>query len=1400
MGTVTPELDRLAGSGDTRRLRRLRGYGAASLLGAAVGTAVLLAFATGSAEAAVSVTCSDTSNVLTVALSGTPASDTLAITTSGGDFAVSLDGSPVCGGQTFAVSTDPTVAVQESTTSPVSTTFSPGTSSGLTFVGAAGVFNFLDLSALTGGVTVHAGGSAGSTSPTTVSWSNTSDTFENVAGVIGSAAGNTAFVASTGAGWTFEGQGSGNTLDLSALPAGVIANEAAGVVQVGSSVLDSFTGISTVVGSAAGGTTFVPSSASNETFADVGVGATDTIDFSQVSTSPSVPLRVNVSGAPAGPLANDTASVGTVTYTFTTGGSRFKTFVGAPTGNTYFIAGSAAGYSFLGGPSVVTDTLDLSASSQGPTVNVASGVVSIAAATDTFTGISTFIGAAVGGNTFVAGNGNESFVDPSSFGPPATLDFSLLTSPLVVNLTGTTAHSTSPHTATAAGNVYSFASGYQRFTSIRGAAVGSTIVYADSTPAYSFTGLGGSNVLDMSAASNGVTVNLVNGTITTASGSDIVSGFTTFVGSTAGNNSFRAAPGVGATFTGIGAGNVLDLGALPAGPVVDMTTGVVQPTTGPADHFSGISVVVGSSAGATTFKPGASNETFADTGGGGAGDILDFTNVATSNGTPLVVNVSGGPFGPTTNNTATVGATTYSFTTGGSRFTTFVGASSGHTDFVAGAGGGYNFTGQASGNTLDLSAAPQGPTINLATGVAQIGATSDTITGITSVVGSAAGGTTYVAGPASGATFSDPAGAGPRSTLDLTDLPTDGSTPLKVNFTGNIAGGADGDSAVFGANVYNFATGASRFTTVHGATNGNTTIYVGATTGMTFDGTGSGNALDFSAIGSPLTIDVTSGQAQTAAVTDTFSGFQQLVGSSSGNTHFVAGSQGGFRFLGQGAGNLLDFTPAADSAVIDVTAVPATAQLGASATDVFNGITGFVGPPVGGSTFDAGSVAGFSFTGQGTGNIANFSADTHALAAQLSADAMKVAPNALTPNSVDTLADVNTVVGTSGDDSFAQTVTGNFDLSGGGGADTLDLTSAGPSTVTENPGTVGCTGNTLDATATGTNRTDNFHCVAHVLFDGPPPNPIATTATAVQGGGVTVGWLDPADNGGSAITGYDAYCSTSPTPTATGTPSGTITGATATSMTVGGLTSGARYNCVVTAINSNGQSPASAPVGATTDGIAPTVSTRAPAAPFQLGPHATTTYSATDANGIASYDVGYRFARWNGPFGAWTYPTAWQRTTRTAQTVSLAPGQEVCFEVRARDPLGNTSHWSTPRCTTRPVDDRGMSAVTTGWTRAKDRAAYLATATTTTRYHAALRLSSARFDRLALLVTRCGTCGRIGIYLNGTLWRTVSTHATRIQHQVLLVLPSVSARTATITLKDMTSGARVTVDGLGVFR
>ena len=98
-----------------------------------------------------------------------------------------------------------------------------------------------------------------------------------------------------------------------------------------------------------------------------------------------------------------------------------------------------------------------------------------------------------------------------------------------------------------------------------------------------------------------------------------------------------------------------------------------------------------------------------------------------------------------------------------------------------------------------------------------------------------------------------------------------------------------------------------------------------------------------------------------------------------------------------------------------------------------------------------------------------------------------------------------------------------------------------------------------------------------------PAPPTSVTATAGIGGFATVSWVDPA-NHGSPIIRYNV----SPMPscgTCTGT---TVTGATATSASIGGLTPGVSYVFTVTATNGSG----------TSDPSLPSPSTATPAVPY----------------------------------------------------------------------------------------------------------------------------------------------------------------------------------------------------------
>lgn len=71
------------------------------------------------------------------------------------------------------------------------------------------------------------------------------------------------------------------------------------------------------------------------------------------------------------------------------------------------------------------------------------------------------------------------------------------------------------------------------------------------------------------------------------------------------------------------------------------------------------------------------------------------------------------------------------------------------------------------------------------------------------------------------------------------------------------------------------------------------------------------------------------------------------------------------------------------------------------------------------------------------------------------------------------------------------------------------------------------------------------------------------------------------------------------------------------------------------------------------------------------------------ASGVLSFDLRIQ-QRPNrtSPYGAWTQPAEWQSLTRytTGVTHTAAPGTDTCWQVRARDYVGNLSAWSTSYC------------------------------------------------------------------------------------------------------------------------
>ena len=215
---------------------------------------------------------------------------------------------------------------------------------------------------------------------------------------------------------------------------------------------------------------------------------------------------------------------------------------------------------------------------------------------------------------------------------------------------------------------------------------------------------------------------------------------------------------------------------------------------------------------------------------------------------------------------------------------------------------------------------------------------------------------------------------------------------------------------------------------------------------------------------------------------------------------------------------------------------------------------------------------------------------------------------------------------------------------------------------------------------------------------------------------------------------------------------------------------------------------------------APTV-TVTPLATTTLRSSATVNYSASDASGIGSYDVRWRKATDRGGFGSWQYPAAWQKTKSKSETLTgMSPGGTYCLSVRAYDRLTNRSKWSPDTCIARPLDDRSLSAGSR-WHRQSGSGFYLSTYTSTKTFRAAATRTQEQMYRLGIVATQCASCGKVRLLIGGQSVGVIDLTASSPKRKRTLLLPPFSSlRRGTVTVRVITSGKTVQIDGLVVSR
>lgn len=188
------------------------------------------------------------------------------------------------------------------------------------------------------------------------------------------------------------------------------------------------------------------------------------------------------------------------------------------------------------------------------------------------------------------------------------------------------------------------------------------------------------------------------------------------------------------------------------------------------------------------------------------------------------------------------------------------------------------------------------------------------------------------------------------------------------------------------------------------------------------------------------------------------------------------------------------------------------------------------------------------------------------------------------------------------------------------------------------------------------------------------------------------------------------------------------------------------------------------------------------------------TWSAQDRfSDVELYDVRVRTTKWNSTSGETT--SLLTGTTETSLDFATTPGRTYCFEVRARDEHANYGAFTTPKCTTTPVDD-GVLTAAGGFTRVQSASHYNGTYSKATTKGASLKLTQVKASRLALVVSKVASGGKVAVYFQGTKLGSYSLKGSSYQ-QVVPVKTFGSVEGGTLVIKVISeTGKLVRIDGV----
>jgi hypothetical protein len=102
------------------------------------------------------------------------------------------------------------------------------------------------------------------------------------------------------------------------------------------------------------------------------------------------------------------------------------------------------------------------------------------------------------------------------------------------------------------------------------------------------------------------------------------------------------------------------------------------------------------------------------------------------------------------------------------------------------------------------------------------------------------------------------------------------------------------------------------------------------------------------------------------------------------------------------------------------------------------------------------------------------------------------------------------------------------------------------------------------------------------------------------------------------------------------------------------------------------------------------------------------------------------------------------------------------------------------------------------WTRIHADGYYLDSYATTTTEGAALRVSGAWANQVAVVAARCPSCGVVDVLVNGKLLGHIDTYGKQLEPNEFFYLPDFSYGRVTVQLEDVTKHGRLIIEGLGI--